>query len=711
MKENNNEGINDDVIKLYDYISFKYNDDILKSYVYEINTSSNKYKIYNEKTNQKEDITINNIISILNRNLFKNKNVNFFNEKINQLIILFYVSAEINEKEIIYPYIYYVNVKNQNNFPSNELILSTINENLNTVFGINEIVIIKNNIEYKKLNFNDVGRIYDINMSNDGILIYSVKFQNGNTSKYYIEDLNKTNIVEYFINDIVLFWDDNINDVDKISSGIVYNVNNTKDSDSYNKTFDLIKMTNNQMCELIKNIDCKKIIKFERNFSYSKMFYEPEENNFIPYSDNVLTKYAKLISNDDLIKYFGETNKLLYKCSSNICYVSQLYGYVFYNDKIYYSIVYHSSNSEIYANYVQCEKIIKIDNLINKNNYIMTNIIYELGNNYFITINGKKIKCLFEFFDLKNKLYIAKDLVNTTKYYIVNDNELIEKIQNNISLEENSPTSSLYHTTFPNYTQTISSVKYNRQNSNSNTNNLQSVSFYPKTIRTSRSINLVSSNNTNGNNDNNSDSNYIYDIDDMPDIESESESESILSKISNYDTDNKNNKNSKNKYKKYNFKKYEKDIEDTYFEPNHKYSSSLDILASYLKGQKIIYMESKAYCDFWLNMLMMPAILLSTSVPVIISAVEHISWGTTLIACMNGFISLLLTLISYYKLDASSEAHKTSSHHYDKLQNSVEFLSGKSLLFLNTLVDFNTLNINKEDIVDIDQYKKKLIGV
>ena len=721
MEDKNNTAIKVNEIKLYDYISFKYNDVILLSYVYEINVSSNEYKIYNRITNLKEYISLVDIITIF-KSKFKNKNINFYNEKINQLFTLFYIGLETNGKEIIYPYVYCMDIEQnnpiQNNFPSDEFILSAINDNLNTIFGINEIVIIKNSTEYKKINFNDIGRIYDIETSSDGTLIYLVKFQNGNTSKCSIDDLNKTNINEYFTNDIVLFWDNSINENDNndnnndivLSRGIIYNVNNTKDPDTYSKTFDLIKITNEQMGELIKNVDCKKIVKFERNFSHNKLFYEPDETNYMSYSDDIQAKYMDLISIDDLIKYVGKTNKLLYKHSSNICYISQLCKYVFYDNKIFYSIIYHLGNSEIYVNYVQCDKIIQIDNLINKNNHNYNNVktdnIYELGHNYFITINSKKIKCMFEFFDLNDEVYIAKDLINVSKYYIVDTNVMVDEITNNKMLKENLHISS-YHTTLPNYTQTVekNQISSQVQEKRLNSNNTQSVSFYPKNVRSSETINLVSSNNTNSKNDNNSGSNYMYYVDDELDIVLESESES---NISNDDGNNANNKNCKNKYKKYNFKKYEKDIEDTYFEPNHKYSSSLDILASYLKGQKIIYMEAKAHCDFWLNMLMMPAILLSTAVPVIVSAMGNIYWGTTLIASMNGFISLLLAFISYYKLDASSEAHKTSSHHYDKLQNSVEFLSGKSLLFLNTLVDFDTLNINRDDINDISQYKKKI---
>ena len=58
------------------------------------------------------------------------------------------------------------------------------------------------------------------------------------------------------------------------------------------------------------------------------------------------------------------------------------------------------------------------------------------------------------------------------------------------------------------------------------------------------------------------------------------------------DTDEENDKNF-NSYKKISYKKVEDQINRYYFDVNHKYSSSLDIVASYLKGQKLIYMESK----------------------------------------------------------------------------------------------------------------------
>ena len=134
-------------------------------------------------------------------------------------------------------------------------------------------------------------------------------------------------------------------------------------------------------------------------------------------------------------------------------------------------------------------------------------------------------------------------------------------------------------------------------------------------------------------------------------------------------------------YRKLNYREVENKIDKYYFDINHKYSSALDILASYLKGHKIIYMESKHYSEKQLNRLMMPAILLSTCATVISATVTDCSWGGTFISAINGVIVFLLSLVNYFKLDAAAEAYKISSHQYDKLQSTVEFTSGSVLLF------------------------------
>ena len=160
------------------------------------------------------------------------------------------------------------------------------------------------------------------------------------------------------------------------------------------------------------------------------------------------------------------------------------------------------------------------------------------------------------------------------------------------------------------------------------------------------------------------------------------------------------------KYKKLSFKQVENYVEN-YFSNNHKISSALDILASYLKGQKIIYMESKCYTEQNLNRLMTPAILLSTAATVLASVVNKYYWGAFIISTVNGIIAFLLALVNFFKLDAATEAHKISAHQYDKLQSRVEFTSGSVLLFKNLYLCNFIEDAKSKDVNDlvIGEYK------
>ena len=173
---------------------------------------------------------------------------------------------------------------------------------------------------------------------------------------------------------------------------------------------------------------------------------------------------------------------------------------------------------------------------------------------------------------------------------------------------------------------------------------------------------------------------------------------------------------SKITYKKLDYHQVERSIDKYYSDINHKYSSALDILASYLKGHKIIYMEAKSYSEQKLNMLMMPAILLSTAATVLASVVKDYSWGSILISSVNAIIAFLLAIVNYLKLDAASEAHKISSHQYDKLQSSVEFTSGSILLFRDFSITNNVSDSSgvtgedkiNDDIMKMNVSKKEL---
>lgn len=113
----------------------------------------------------------------------------------------------------------------------------------------------------------------------------------------------------------------------------------------------------------------------------------------------------------------------------------------------------------------------------------------------------------------------------------------------------------------------------------------------------------------------------------------------------------------------------------------HRYSSALDVMASYVKGQKIMYMEAQNYSGAILNRLMFPAIFVSALASVVQTPFQCSDNGQIVLASLSAFVAFLLSIINFMKLDAKSQAHKISAHQYDKLQTSTEFQSGQVLLF------------------------------
>lgn len=154
------------------------------------------------------------------------------------------------------------------------------------------------------------------------------------------------------------------------------------------------------------------------------------------------------------------------------------------------------------------------------------------------------------------------------------------------------------------------------------------------------------------------------------------------------------------------FREIVNDIQRTYNLATANNSTILDIIAVYLKGQKILYTEAKTLCEQRLNKLMLPAIF-NTAVCTILSLVlkdwEH---GATIVSVLNGVNAFILALINYLKLDAKAEAHRTAAYKFDKLQSRLEFNSGKELFAPEDNSGSNIIELIRQAEKDIQEIKE-----
>ena len=137
---------------------------------------------------------------------------------------------------------------------------------------------------------------------------------------------------------------------------------------------------------------------------------------------------------------------------------------------------------------------------------------------------------------------------------------------------------------------------------------------------------------------------------------------------------------------------------------NHFESNALDVLALYIKGQKLLYTEAKTYCEQQLNFLMLPAIFISCVGSIFSFLSGSYTSGPVIIASLNGFNAFLLALISYLKLDAKAQAHKTSAYKFEKIESTCEFNSGRFLFFETNIDDIrNAVNKIETDVREIKE--------
>jgi hypothetical protein len=114
-----------------------------------------------------------------------------------------------------------------------------------------------------------------------------------------------------------------------------------------------------------------------------------------------------------------------------------------------------------------------------------------------------------------------------------------------------------------------------------------------------------------------------------------------------------------------------------------KHSNELDILITYLKGQKNLYIQSKNVTQYTLNALLIPSLLITASITVFAPFIQEYSWSGGFISGLNAISTVLITLVNYLKLESSIELFYHTANQYDKLETGLEFISSKLLFIEN----------------------------
>ena len=170
-----------------------------------------------------------------------------------------------------------------------------------------------------------------------------------------------------------------------------------------------------------------------------------------------------------------------------------------------------------------------------------------------------------------------------------------------------------------------------------------------------------------------------------------------------------------NQLKKYSKRDIEKTVEKYYNIDDNKFTNELDVLTTYVRGQKNLYIQSKNINQWKLNLLMIPTILITFFITIFTPFLQCSPIQTAITSGCNAVVSCLMALINYLQLETSTESFFQLANSYDKLEISLDLTNSK-LIFIGDeeknnkkAIILNTIKDIEEKIIEFKKYYSLLI--
>lgn len=160
----------------------------------------------------------------------------------------------------------------------------------------------------------------------------------------------------------------------------------------------------------------------------------------------------------------------------------------------------------------------------------------------------------------------------------------------------------------------------------------------------------------------------------------------------------------KKKHKKLSYEKVKNSLDS--LNQSDKYSSEIDILITFLKGQAHLYSLSKTLTQQKINWLTIPSFLFSIVITILSPLIHDYEWSGILISALTAFITSAFGCVRFYELDASVTTYLNLTNQYNRMQTSLEMLSNS--IVLNMTHEMNTKKIDIQLVDKIHDIEQKI---
>ena len=175
-----------------------------------------------------------------------------------------------------------------------------------------------------------------------------------------------------------------------------------------------------------------------------------------------------------------------------------------------------------------------------------------------------------------------------------------------------------------------------------------------------------------------------------------------------YDNENSlSNYSLEKKFKKFRYSDIEKAVYKYYeMDIQQQSSSEIDILITFVKGQKQLYIESKNIAQMRLNALTFPTLFLSAMLTITSPFLSCNPWNLEITSGLNAIVTFFISLINYLKWETSVQSYAQMASHLENIQTSLELTNSK-LMLLNNEKEVSEIVLQKftEMETKLNEYK------
>lgn len=125
----------------------------------------------------------------------------------------------------------------------------------------------------------------------------------------------------------------------------------------------------------------------------------------------------------------------------------------------------------------------------------------------------------------------------------------------------------------------------------------------------------------------------------------------------------------KSTYRKLTFEEVENSLQKHFHE--EKFFAEIDILITFVKGQKHIFSQSYYVTRQKVHLLIFPCLFISSAVMVIAPIIQNYRWSGYLLSGLNAILTLFISILNFWNLQYIMIQYNTCAMHFDRLETSL----------------------------------------